>query len=92
MLACYTGEKSEGVELLDRPTCLGLESKMFDPQALWLLAFARLDNNALRERYRTSAQHSRLGEHTGAVATPGGVSIPAGYKPPSAGGLLGSPA
>ena len=45
---------------------------------------------ALRERYRTTAQHSRLGEHTGAVATPGGVSLPAGYKPPSAEGLLGS--
>ncbi|MDZ4124491.1 MAG: response regulator, partial [Hydrogenophaga sp.] len=43
---------------------------------------------ALRERYRTTAQHSRLGEHTGATATPGGVSLPAGYKPPSADGLL----
>ena len=43
--------------------------------------------HALRERYRTSAQHSRLGEHTGAVATPGGVSLPAGYKPPGAAGL-----
>ena len=92
MLAYYTGEKSEGVELLDRATRPGLESKMFDLQALLLLAFARLDNNAPRERYRTSAQHSHLGEHTGAVATPGGVSMPAGYKPPSADGLLGSPA
>ncbi len=47
---------------------------------------------ALRERYRTTAQHSRLGEHTGAVASPGGVSLPAGYKPPSSGGLLGGAA
>lgn len=47
--------------------------------------------NALRERYRTSVQHSRLGEHTGAVGSPGGVSLPAGYKPPSAPSLLGSP-
>lgn len=49
MLACDTGEKSEGVELLDRATHPGLESKMFDLQTLLLLAFARLDNNALRE-------------------------------------------
>lgn len=49
MLACDTGEKSEGVELLDRATRPGLESKMFDLQTLLLLAFARLDNNALRE-------------------------------------------
>ena len=50
MMAYYAGErmKSEGVELLDRATRRGLDSKMFDPQALVLLAFVRLDANEHR--------------------------------------------
>ena len=44
MMAYYAGEREEGIELLDRATRLGLDSKMYDPQALVLLAFARLDN------------------------------------------------
>ncbi len=60
MLAYYSGEKSEGIELLDRATRLGLDSKMFDPQALLLLAFARLDNNDQRGLQRTVEQLTRL--------------------------------
>jgi hypothetical protein len=48
------------VELLDRATRLGLDSKMFDPQALLLLAFARLDNNDQRGLQRTVEQLTRL--------------------------------
>jgi len=70
MLAYYTGEKSEGVELLDRATRLGLDSKMFDPQALLLLAFARLDNSDLRGLARTVDQLTRLRDRSHAPARP----------------------
>lgn len=43
MMAYYSGERSEGVDLLERATRIGLESKLYDPQTLVLLAFARLD-------------------------------------------------
>lgn len=43
MMAWYAGEREEGVALLDRATRIGLDSKLYDPQALVLLAFARLD-------------------------------------------------
>ena len=48
MMAWYAGEREEGIELLDRATRIGLDSKMYDPQALVLLAFARLDDNDQR--------------------------------------------
>ncbi|MGE0348770.1 response regulator [Hydrogenophaga sp.] len=70
MLAYYTGEKSEGVELLDRATRLGLDSKMFDAQALLLLAFARLDNNDQRGLQRTVEQLTRLRDRSSAPARP----------------------
>ncbi|MDP2016847.1 response regulator [Hydrogenophaga sp.] len=70
MLAYYTGEKSEGVELLDRATRLGLDSKMFDAQALLLLAFARLDNNDQRGLARTVDQLTRLRDRSHAPARP----------------------
>ncbi|WP_439609090.1 response regulator [Hydrogenophaga sp.] len=70
MLAYYTGEKSEGVELLDRATRLGLDSKMFDAQALVLLAFARLDNNDQRGLQRTVEQLTRLRDRSHAPARP----------------------
>ena len=41
MLAFYLGEKVEAAKALDRATLLGLTSKMFDPQSLMLLTFAR---------------------------------------------------
>ncbi|RZI98129.1 MAG: response regulator, partial [Rubrivivax sp.] len=70
MLAYYTGEKSEGVELLDRATRLGLDSKMFDPQALMLLAFARLDNNDQRGLQRIVEQLTRLRDRSHDPARP----------------------
>jgi len=70
MLAYYSGEKSEGVELLDRATRLGLDSKMFDPQALLLLAFARLDNNDQRGLQRTVEQLTRLRDRSHDPARP----------------------
>jgi CheY-like chemotaxis protein len=60
MLAYFTGERSEGIELLDRATRLGLDSKMFDPQAVVLIAFARLDNNDQRGLARCVDQLTRL--------------------------------
>lgn len=68
MLAYYTGERSEGVELLDRATRLGLDSKMYDAQALLLLAFARLDNNDARGLQRTVDQLTRLRDRSSAPA------------------------
>ncbi|WP_439588473.1 response regulator [Hydrogenophaga sp.] len=70
MLAYYSGEKSEGVELLDRATRLGLDSKMFDPQALLLLAFARLDNNDQRGLQRIVEQLTRLRDRSHDPARP----------------------
>ncbi len=48
MMAWYAGEREEGVALLDRATRIGLDSKLYDPQAIVLLAFARLDANEHR--------------------------------------------
>lgn len=70
MLAYYTGERSVGVELLDRATRLGLDSKMYDAQALLLLAFARLDNNDARGLQRTVDQLTRLRDRSHAPARP----------------------
>lgn len=62
MLAYYTGDRAEGIELLDRATRLGLDSKMFDAQAVLLIAFARLDNNDARGLARCVEQLTRLHE------------------------------
>jgi hypothetical protein len=46
---------------------------------------------ALRALYRTTAPITRLGEHTsGGQTPPGGVSLPAGYKPPTPDSLSGA--
>jgi tetratricopeptide (TPR) repeat protein len=60
MMAYYAGDRAEGLELLDRATRIGLDSKLFDAQALVLLAFARLDNNDQRGLLRTTEQLQRL--------------------------------
>jgi cytochrome c-type biogenesis protein CcmH/NrfG len=62
MLAYYKGDRKEGLELLDRATLIGLDSKLYDPQALVLLAFARLDNNDRKGLARCHEQISRLRE------------------------------
>lgn len=60
MLAYHAGDREEGVELLERATRIGLASKLYDPQALVLLAFARLDNNDQRALLRCVAQMQHL--------------------------------
>jgi tetratricopeptide (TPR) repeat protein len=60
MLAYQAGDREEGVKLLERATRLGLESKLYDPQALVLLAFARLDNSDQRGLQRCGEQMRHL--------------------------------
>jgi CheY-like chemotaxis protein len=64
MLAFYGGDRAQGVELLDRAARLGVDSKLFDPQALVLLALARLDNNDTRGLQRCVEQLSRIAERS----------------------------
>lgn len=64
MLAFYGGDRSEGVELLDRAARLGVDSRLFDPQALVLLALARLDNNDTRGLQRCVEQLARIAERS----------------------------
>ena len=60
MLAYLVGDQEQGVELLERATRIGLGSKLYDPQALVLLAFARLDNNDQRGLQRCADQLQSL--------------------------------
>jgi CheY-like chemotaxis protein len=60
MMAYHAGDREEGVELLDRATRIGLDSKLFDPQALVLLSFAWLDKNDRRSLVRCAEQLQRL--------------------------------
>ena len=60
MLAYHAGDREEGVELLDRATRIGLNSKLYDAQALVLLAFAWLDNNDRRGLLRCAEQLQHL--------------------------------
>jgi tetratricopeptide (TPR) repeat protein len=43
MMTYYGGDHTEAEKLLDKTVRMGLESKMFDPQSLVLLAFTRLE-------------------------------------------------
>ena len=61
MMAFYAGDREQGVELLDRATRIGLDSKFYDPQALVLLSFTWLDNNDQRGLLRCAEQLQRLG-------------------------------
>lgn len=64
MLAYYAGDREEGIALLDRATRLGIDSKMYDPQALVLLAFARLDAGDRKGMSRIVDQLQRLRERS----------------------------
>lgn len=64
MLAYYSGERSAGLDLLEKATRLGADSKMYDPQALVLLAMAALDNNDHRQLMRCVAQLTRIYERS----------------------------
>lgn len=45
MMTYYAGDHKEAEHLLDKTVRMGLDSKMFDPQTLVLLAFTRLELN-----------------------------------------------
>lgn len=60
MMAFYAGQREVGIELLDRATRIGLDSKLYDPQALVLLALARLKNEDTRGLQRCAEQLNRL--------------------------------
>ncbi len=62
MMSYYAGDREEGIELLDRATRIGIDSKLFDAQALVLLAFARLDDNDQRGLARCVDQIIHLRE------------------------------
>jgi DNA-binding response OmpR family regulator len=64
MLAFYGGDRGEGVALLDRAARLGVDSKLFDPQALVLLALARFDNNDTRGLQRCVDHLARIAERS----------------------------
>ncbi|AOS80214.1 MULTISPECIES: response regulator [Hydrogenophaga] len=64
MLAFYGGDRGEGVALLDRAARLGVDSKLFDPQALVLLALARFDNNDTRGLQRCVDQLARTADRS----------------------------
>ncbi len=60
MMAYYTGDRAEGMERLERATRIGLDSKMYDPQTLVLMAFAHLDNNDRKALTRCCDDLTRL--------------------------------
>lgn len=70
MLSFFCGDRDRAIELLERSTYLGLDSKMFDSECLVLLAMvafaqdnpAQLDRNLseLRKRLRLSTKDLRL--------------------------------
>jgi len=45
MMTYYSGDRAEAEKILGKTARVGLDSKMFDPQTLVLLAFARLENS-----------------------------------------------
>ena len=65
MLAFFIGNRDKAVELLQRATALGLDSKMFDAESLVLLALAAYERGDGEELQR---QHAEL--HRRALATP----------------------
>jgi len=62
MLAYYQGDFSEAARALDRATLLGLTSKLYDPQALMLLTFARLQLKDAQGIKRCTEQLQKLME------------------------------
>jgi DNA-binding response OmpR family regulator len=62
MVTFYSGDTVEAEKILDRTTRLGLDSKMFDPQTLVLLAFARLQGNDRKGLQRCIDDFVRLQE------------------------------
>ena len=62
MMTFYSGDTKDAERLLERTTRLGLESKLFDPQVLVLLAFTRLELTDRRGLQRCRDDFARLME------------------------------
>lgn len=60
MMAYYQGDFKEAARALDRATLLGLTSKLYDPQALMLLTFARLQLRDAQGIKRCTEQIQKL--------------------------------
>lgn len=60
MMTFYAGDHVEAEKLLDQTTRMGLDSKMFDPQTLVLLAFTRLENGDRKGLQRCHDDFARL--------------------------------
>jgi len=60
MMTHYAGDQAEARRLLDRATRIGLESKLFDPQAVVLLALSRLGIEDRRGLQRCQDDFVRL--------------------------------
>ena len=61
-MSFYTGDVKEAEKLLDRVALIGLDSKMFDPQTLVLLAFTRLESKDRKGLDRCRVDLRRLME------------------------------
>jgi tetratricopeptide (TPR) repeat protein len=61
-MSFYTGDMKEAEKLLGRVALIGLDSKMFDPQTLVLLAFARLESKDRKGLDRCRVDLRRLME------------------------------
>lgn len=62
MMTYYAGDHKEAEQLLDKTVRMGLDSKMFDPQTLVLLAFTRLELNDRKGLQRCYDDFLRLQE------------------------------
>ncbi len=60
----YTGDVKAAERLLDRATTIGLDSKMFDPQTLVILAFTRLNSKNRKGLQRCRDDFTRLLERS----------------------------
>jgi CheY-like chemotaxis protein len=60
----YTGDVKAAEKLLDRATTIGLDSKMFDPQTLVILAFTRLESKNRKGLQRCRDDFTRLLERS----------------------------
>lgn len=60
MMTYYLGQRVEAEKILDRSTRFGLESKMFDSQALVMMAVARLESNDRKGFQRCRDDFARL--------------------------------
>jgi len=60
MMTYFSGQHAEAEKLLDQTVRMGLDSKMFDPQTLVLLAFTRLENGDRKGLQRCFDDFKRL--------------------------------